>query len=84
VSVREGRIGFRRLPGPPAQLSAACPNGIDLYFENVGGAAFDAVLPLLNTRARVPVCGLIEMRGKPRPFGAGKDSADTAGVAYAG
>lgn len=41
------------------QLAAACPNGIDVYFENVGGAVFDAVLPLLNPRARVPVCGLI-------------------------
>ncbi len=40
-------------------LRAACPKGIDVYFENVGGAVFDAVLPLLNTFARVPVCGLI-------------------------
>jgi NADPH-dependent curcumin reductase len=43
----------------PGHLAAACPRGIDVYFENVGGAVFDAVLPLLNTRARVPVCGLI-------------------------
>ncbi len=41
------------------QLAAACPDGIDVYFENVGGAVFDAVLPLLNIGARVPVCGLI-------------------------
>ena len=40
-------------------LKAAAPEGIDVYFENVGGAVFDAVLPLLNTGARVPVCGLI-------------------------
>ena len=43
----------------PAQLAAACPNGIDVYFENVGGAIWQAVLPLLNNFARVPVCGLI-------------------------
>ncbi len=43
----------------PAELAAACPQGIDVYFESVGGAVFDAVLPLLNTSARVPVCGLI-------------------------
>ena len=43
----------------PAQLAAACPNGIDVYFENVGGAIWQAVLPMLNTFARVPVCGLI-------------------------
>jgi NADPH-dependent curcumin reductase len=42
-----------------AQLAAACPQGIDVYFENVGGAVFDAVLPLLNLHARVPVCGFI-------------------------
>jgi NADPH-dependent curcumin reductase CurA len=41
------------------QLAAACPRGIDVYFENVGGAVFDAVLPLLNIGARVPVCGVI-------------------------
>jgi NADPH-dependent curcumin reductase CurA len=40
-------------------LAAACPDGIDVYFENVGGAIWQAVLPLLNTYARVPVCGLI-------------------------
>ena len=51
----------RRAPDFPAQLAAACPNGIDVYFENVGGAVFDAVLPLLNTHARVPVCGLISL-----------------------
>ena len=41
------------------QLAAACPAGIDVYFEGVGGPVFDAVLPLLNVKARVPVCGLI-------------------------
>jgi hypothetical protein len=43
----------------PGNLAAACTKGIDVYFENVGGAVFDAVLPLLNTKARVPVCGLV-------------------------
>ncbi|MEZ8879140.1 MULTISPECIES: NADP-dependent oxidoreductase [Vibrio] len=41
------------------QLAKACDNGIDVYFENVGGKVFDAVMPLLNTGARIPVCGLI-------------------------
>ena len=41
------------------KLAAACPKGIDVYFENVGGAVWQAVLPLLNQFARVPVCGLI-------------------------
>ncbi len=41
------------------QLEKACPEGIDIYYENVGGAVFEAVLPLFNAFARVPVCGLI-------------------------
>lgn len=41
------------------QLKQACPEGIDIYYENVGGKVFDTVLPLLNTSARVPVCGLV-------------------------
>jgi NADPH-dependent curcumin reductase CurA len=41
------------------RLKAACPNGIDVYFENVGGAVFEAVLPLFNPFARMPVCGVI-------------------------
>jgi hypothetical protein len=40
-------------------LKKACSKGIDVYFENVGGPVFEAVLPLLNMFARVPVCGLI-------------------------
>ncbi len=48
-----------RAPDFAARLKAACPKGIDVYFENVGGAVFDAVLPLLNPFARIPVCGLI-------------------------
>jgi NADPH-dependent curcumin reductase CurA len=41
------------------QLAEACPDGIDVYFENVGGSSWEAVMPLLNNHARVPVCGLI-------------------------
>jgi hypothetical protein len=48
-----------RSPELKKELAAACPGGIDIYFENVGGAVFNAVLPLLNPRARIPLCGLI-------------------------
>lgn len=41
------------------QLVDACPEGIDVYFENVGGRVLHAVIPLLNQGARIPVCGLI-------------------------
>lgn len=48
-----------RDPAMAEQLKEACPNGIDVYYENVGGAVWDAVLPRLNTFARIPVCGLV-------------------------
>jgi NADPH-dependent curcumin reductase len=59
-----GELGFdacvdRRSETFAADLKAACPDGIDVYFENAGGAVFEGVLPLLNNFARVPVCGLI-------------------------
>ncbi len=41
------------------QLAKASPDGIDVYFENVGGKVLDAVIPLLNANARVPLCGLV-------------------------
>ena len=51
------------------RLADACPNGVDVYFENVGGDVFAAVWPLLNQFARVPVCGLVGQFGRPTPPG---------------
>ena len=42
-------------------LKNACPDGIDVYFENVSGKVFETVMPLLNDFARIPVCGLIAL-----------------------
>jgi hypothetical protein len=50
-------------PTFPADLRAACPAGVDVYFENVGGAVFEAVLPLFNQGARMTICGLIAHYG---------------------
>ncbi len=50
------------------KLKAASPLGIDIYFENVGGIVWDAVFPLLNQFARVPVCGLIAQYNSTPPF----------------
>jgi NADPH-dependent curcumin reductase CurA len=49
----------RRAPDLREQLKQACPKGIDVYFENVGGEVFDAAFSLLNDFARIPVCGII-------------------------
>ena len=51
----------------PAQLAAACPDGVDIYFENVGGMVFEAVLPLFNKNSRITLCGLISQYGNEEP-----------------
>ena len=48
-----------------ADLATACPDGVDVYFENVGGAVLEAVAPLLNAGSRVPVCGYISAYNTP-------------------
>jgi NADPH-dependent curcumin reductase CurA len=58
------QLGFtavidHRSAGLAEKLAESCPSGIDVYFENVGGPIWQAVLPLLNRFARVPICGLI-------------------------
>jgi NADPH-dependent curcumin reductase len=50
-------------PTLPADLAAACPSGVDVYFESVGGKVFEAVLPLFNHAARMTICGLIAHYG---------------------
>ena len=54
-------------PDFPALLAEACPDGIDVYFENVGGDVLAAVAPLLNKGARVPVCGFISAYNTTSP-----------------
>jgi NADPH-dependent curcumin reductase len=68
-----GELGFdacvdHRAGDFAGQLGAACPNGIDVYFENVGGAVQQTVWPLLNDFARVPVCGLIAQYNAATPM----------------
>jgi NADPH-dependent curcumin reductase CurA len=48
-------------------LKTACPDGVDIYFENAGGKVFQGVLPLLNNYARVPVCGRIANYNLSKP-----------------
>ena len=47
----------------PEAIAHACPDGIDVYFENVGGKVFEAVLPVLNESARISLCGMISQYG---------------------
>ncbi|MFU8814725.1 MAG: NADP-dependent oxidoreductase [Pseudomonadales bacterium] len=50
-------------PSYEADLRAACPDGVDIYFENVGGRVYQGVLPLLNRAARITLCGMISQYG---------------------
>jgi NADPH-dependent curcumin reductase CurA len=68
-----GELGFdacvdHRAPDFARALEAACPKGIDVYFENVGGAVQQTVWPMLNDFARIPVCGLIAQYNSPTPM----------------
>jgi NADPH-dependent curcumin reductase len=67
-----GELGFdacvdHRAPGMADALRAACPKGIDVYFENVGGKVLEAVAPLLNAGARVPICGFVSQYNEQQP-----------------
>jgi len=57
-----------RSPDFANELQAACPKGIDVYFENVGGAVQQTAWPLLNDFARIPVCGLIAQYNAAGPM----------------
>ncbi len=56
-------------PSFAADLKAAVPKGIDVYYENVGGVVLDTVLPLLNNYARIPFCGLVSQYNATEPYG---------------
>jgi NADPH-dependent curcumin reductase CurA len=68
----KNELGFdealdHREPGLDQRLATACPDGVDVYFENVGGAVWEAVFPLLNDFARIPVCGLVAGYNATKP-----------------
>lgn len=63
----DAAINYRTAGDPHAALAKACPAGIDIYFENVGGPMLDAVLRLLNPFARIPLCGMISQYNKEVP-----------------
>jgi hypothetical protein len=62
----DAAINYKREP-VITRLRQHCPNGIDVYFENVGGEILDAVLALINARARIALCGLISQYNEPVP-----------------
>lgn len=73
----------RLSPNFVQDLAAACPSGVDVYFENVGGMVFEGVLPLFNKGARMTICGLIAHYGGDislNPAAEEKARAEATGV----
>ena len=63
----DGAFNYKSTPDYSAKLKELCPQGIDCYFDNVGGTITDAVLPLMNVYGRVSICGQISLYNQERP-----------------
>jgi NADPH:quinone reductase len=63
----QGGFNYKTETDYAAKLRELCPNGIDIYFDNVGGPITDAVISLINTRARIAVCGQISQYNAEKP-----------------
>jgi NADPH-dependent curcumin reductase CurA len=63
----DAAINYRTAGDLHEALRRECPNGIDIYFENVGGAMLDAVLRQINPQARIPLCGMISQYNLEMP-----------------
>jgi NADPH-dependent curcumin reductase CurA len=60
-------FNYRTRTDYPEAIAELCPNGVDVYFDNVGGVITDAVFPQLNVHARVAVCGQISQYNLEKP-----------------
>lgn len=63
----DATLNYKTTTDYRAALAELCPNGIDVYFDNVGGPISDAAFSLLNTHARVPICGQIALYNLEQP-----------------
>lgn len=60
-------INYKTVADMKQALKDACPNGVDIYFDNVGGEVSDAVMPFINKGARIIVCGQISLYNLEQP-----------------
>ena len=60
-------INYKTTPDMKEAIKNACPDGVDIYFDNVGGEISDAVLANINKHARLPVCGAISLYNETKP-----------------
>jgi len=64
----DGAINYKNTVDLNRAVNTACPDGVDIYFDNVGGKISDAVLMHINKHARIPVCGTISMYNDTAPL----------------
>jgi NADPH-dependent curcumin reductase CurA len=66
----DAAIDYRATPDIAAEIARAAPDGVDVYFDNVGGETLEAILPLMRLHGRVAVCGMIgQYNDADRPYG---------------
>ncbi len=66
----DAAINYKAVPDLAAAVRAAAPEGVNVFFDNVGGATLETVLPLMATHGRVVVCGMIgEYNDQDHPYG---------------
>jgi NADPH-dependent curcumin reductase CurA len=65
----DAAINYKTSKNLAADLAAACPDGIDVYFDSVGGEMLDAVLGNITIGARIAICGTISMLANDIPMG---------------
>lgn len=66
----DAAIDYRATPDIAAEIARVAPEGVDVYFDNVGGETLEAVLPLMRLHGRVPICGMIgQYNDADRPHG---------------
>lgn len=63
----DAAINYKTCGDMRQALQEACPNGIDVYFDNVGGEISDAVMLFINRRARIVICGQIALYNQEKP-----------------
>jgi NADPH-dependent curcumin reductase CurA len=63
----DAAINYKETTSLTAELGRHCPNGIDVYFENVGGAHLEAALEHMNLRGRIVLCGMISQYNEAAP-----------------
>jgi prostaglandin reductase 1 len=55
----DAAYNYKTVPSLAEAIKEGCPNGVDVFFDNVGGEFFDTVLPQMNTFGRISICGII-------------------------